>query len=291
MRRVFRFAGFSLLFLMGLVVIAYAVIYLLSNRAVERRYPVPVVTLAVPRDAASIAEGERLATVRGCYLACHGTKGAGSEMLDDFMLGHINAPNLYQAAQKYSDSELAGLIRDGLRPDGQGVLIMPSQTFHGLNDQDLGRIIAFMRTLPASSGPARREQLGPVLRAALAAGKIKTAPEQIAALVPLPPAPGDGAQLGRYIATTSCTECHGNALEGNVNPEFTSPDLHIVRGYSLADFRKLMREGVALGNREVGLMSEIAKLDLSHLTDAEIDSLYSYLHDFGSPASQVAAAH
>jgi cytochrome c553 len=289
MRRVFRFAGFSLLFLVGVVVIAYGVIHLLSNNAIEHRYPVPAVSLVVPGDAASIAEGERLATVRGCYLACHGTKGTGDSMVDSFMLGTVNAPNLYQAAQKYSDSELAALIRFGVRPDGHGVLIMPSQTFHGLNDLDLGRIIAFLRTLPPSSGPARLERLGPVLEVAFAFGKIKTAPEQIAELAPLPPAPTQAAEIGRYVATTSCTECHGNALEGSVNPEFTSPDLHIVRGYSQAEFKKLMREGVALGNRQVGLMSEIAKLDLNQLTDSEIDSLYSYLHEFGGPARLVAA--
>ena len=288
MRRAIRFAGMALLLLLALLLVAYGVIHVLSNRAVQRRYPVPLVTIAVPTDAASIAEGERLATVRGCYLACHGTQGVGDAMLDDFMLGTVNAPNLYQAAQKYSDSELADLIRFGVRPDGQGVLVMPSQTFHGLNDQDLGRIIAFLRSLPASSGPARREQLGPVLEAAFALGKIKTAPEQIKVTMPLPPAPSQAAELGRYVATTSCTECHGNALEGTSNPDFTSPDLHIVRGYSEADFKKLMREGVALGNRQVGLMSVIAKLDLSHLTDAEIDSLYSYLHEFGTTTKATA---
>jgi hypothetical protein len=42
-----------------------------------------------------------------------------------------------------------------------------------------------------------------------------------------------------------------------------------------------MRDGKALGEREVGLMSQIAVLDFSHMTDQEIDGLYAYLHDFG----------
>jgi cytochrome c553 len=284
MRRLLRLAGVSSIVLLALLVVAYGVIYLQSNRVIDRRYPVPRVALVVPSDAASIAEGERLATVRGCYLACHGPKAVGDVLIDSPLLGTINAPNLYQAAHTYSDAELAALIRYGVRPDGHGVLGMPSQTFHGLSDQDLGRIIAFLRSLPPSSGETRRVTLGPVLRIGFVTGRFKSAPAQIAELAPLPPATSTASESGRYLAQTICTECHGNALQGDSNPDFTSPDLRVVAAYGEADFKKLLREGIAIGDRQVGLMSEIAALDLSHLTDAEIDSLYLYLHDL-TPAN------
>jgi cytochrome c553 len=281
MRQVLRLIGISVLLLFGLLVIAYGVIFLKSQAVLERRYPAPRIAIVVPTDAASIAEGQHLATLRGCYLACHGTQGVGDNFIDDPMLGHITAPNLYQAARQYTDPELAALIKDGVRPDGQGVLVMPSQTFHGLSDEDLGRIIAFLRSLPASTGPARRESPGPLVRIGFAIGKFKPAPEMIREAPHLPDAKSEPAQHGRYLAQTICTECHGTGLEGDANPDFTSPDLHVVAGYSQDQFKHLMRDGKALGEREVGLMSQIAVLDFSHMTDQEIDGLYAYLHDFG----------
>jgi len=43
-------------------------------------------------------------------------------------------------------------------------------------------------------------------------------------------------------------------------------------------FTQLMREGVALGGRNLTTMSPWARKLLSHLTDSEIAALYSYLH-------------
>jgi hypothetical protein len=38
-----------------------------------------------------------------------------------------------------------------------------------------------------------------------------------------------------------------------------------------------MRTGKAAGNREVGLMSKVARDDFSHLNDAELRSIHAYL--------------
>jgi hypothetical protein len=45
-----------------------------------------------------------------------------------------------------------------------------------------------------------------------------------------------------------------------------------------------MREGVALGDRNLNTMSPWARQLLSHLTDAEIAALYSYLHTMSEAA-------
>jgi mono/diheme cytochrome c family protein len=282
MRTALRFAVVALLLLFGIVVIAYGVIYWKSAALMTERFPLPLLAIQVPNDPASIEEGQRLATVHGCYRACHAEKAVGDVFIDDPMLGHITAPNLYHAIRQYSDVELARLIRFGVRPDGHGVLIMPSQTFHGLTDQDLGRIIAFLRTLPESDGPGRLEVLGPMARMALATGQFKPAPAMIAEAPVWSETPKPGARLGQYLAQTVCTECHGNRLQGDANPDFKSPDLHIVASYSQADFERLMRTGIALGGRNVGLMSSFAEYDFSQMTDGEIDSLYLYLHELGA---------
>jgi hypothetical protein len=60
-------------------------------------------------------------------------------------------------------------------------------------------------------------------------------------------------------------------------PERSPPDLNVVGAYSRADFRRLMRTGVATGGRQVGLMSEVARGRYAHFTDAEVDAIYDYL--------------
>src|SRR5262249_46401051 len=109
-------------------------------------------------------------------------------------------------------------------------------------------------------------------------GQFKTARQLIDETVPLPDAANADAKQGRYLAQTICSGCHGTSLRGETNPDFTSPDLRIVAAYSPDAFTQLMRTGVALGGREVRVMSEVARVHLSHLTDPEIAALYSYLH-------------
>ena len=55
------------------------------------------------------------------------------------------------------------------------------------------------------------------------------------------------------------------------------PDLNVVAGYDAAQFRTLMKTGRPPSGKDLGLMSEVARNDFSHLTDAEIDALYAYL--------------
>src|SRR6185369_11318779 len=147
MKRVLRWIGFAVAGVAGLAVIAYAVLYVLSEQALNRTYPVPAVTLSIPTDAESIQEGRRLATVRGCLPGCHGKAGEGEVMFDQPIVARVVAPNLTVAAKKFNAAELAGIIRNGVRPDGRSMLVMPSQTYAALTDQDLARIIAFLKTL------------------------------------------------------------------------------------------------------------------------------------------------
>jgi len=280
MKRFLRWIGIVLAGLAGLVLVAYAVIYLISERKLHRVYPIRSVAITAPDDEASVAEGKRLATIRGCVGGCHGKQVEGSVMFDDPMLARLVAPNLTAAVRKYSDAELAVVIRDGLRPDGRSVMAMPAEAYHGLTDADVGRIIAFLKSLPATEGPAAEFTPGPIGRFGLATGEFRVAAQLIADAVPLPAAKGEDAERGRYLARTICVECHGIDLRGDSNPDFTSPDLRVVAGYPPEAFTALLRTGVALGDRELGTMSPWARTHLSHLTDDEIADLYAYLHSY-----------
>jgi len=273
-----RWIGIAVGSLVGLSIAGYAVVYGLSERILRRTYEVPAVVLTIPTDPDSIREGRRLATVRGCFHDCHGTEAEGHVLFDDPMIARIVAPNLTAAVRQYSDAQIAVIVRNGVRPDGRSLLVMPAEAFTGMTDADLGRIIAFLKSLPLVSGSGPSVSVGPLGRLGLVTGKFKTVAQLIADAVPPPEATDQEAQLGRYLARTVCAECHGTSLRGASNPDFTSPDLRVVASYSLEAFTRLLRTGTALGERELGAMSRQARNNLSQLTDSEIAALYSYLH-------------
>ncbi len=158
------------------------------------------------------------------------------------------------------------------------MVVMPSEGFILLTDEDLGRIIAFLKSLPAIEGPGPSFSLGPAGRIGFAVGQFKLVTQLIAETVPPPEATSEEATYGRYLARTSCVQCHGTDLRGTSNPDFTSPDLRVAAAYSPEAFTQLLRTGVAIGGRKLGVMGAWAQSNLSQFTDAEISALYSYLH-------------
>ena len=278
MKRLLRWIGMALGSLVALGIVAYAVVYVLSERILRRTYEVPAVAIAIPTDPASIIEGRRLAIIRGCFGGCHGKQAEGIVMIDEPMIGRVVAPNLTGAVRKYNDAELVGVIRHGVRPGGRSMVVMPAEEFVLLTDEDLGRIIAFLKSLPAVEGPGPSVSLGPLGRIGVAIGQFKTVAQLITETVPPPAATSEEAANGRYIARTSCSQCHGTSLRGASYPDFTSPSLQVVAAYSAESFAQLLRTGVALGGRNLGTMGPWARQHFSYFTDSEIAALYSYLH-------------
>jgi len=278
MKRLLRWTGIAAGILAALIIVAYAIAYIVSERVLRRTYEVPAVAIAIPTDPESISEGRRLATTRGCFNGCHGKNAEGVVMFDEPMIARIVAPNLTTAIRKYSDAQIAVIVRYGVRPDGRSMLVMPAEAFTWMTDADLGRIIAFLKSLPPSTGPGPGISPGPLGRIGLATGKFKTVTQLIADAQPAPEATSAQATFGRYLARTTCAQCHGTNLRGDSTPDFTSPDLRIVAAYSPEAFAELMRTGVPLGGRKLDTMGPWSRQTLSQLTDAEIAALYSYLH-------------
>jgi mono/diheme cytochrome c family protein len=285
MKRLLRWTGIGVGVLVVLVAAAYAVVYVMSERIFARHYDVPAAALTVPSDAASIAEGRRLANLRGC-LDCHGKNGEGRVLFDDPLIARIVAPNLTHAVRKYSDAELVAIIRHGLRPDGRSVAVMPSEEFVVLTDEDTGRIIAYLKSLPAADGPDPEVTLRPLARIGLVLGQYRVTAQIIADTVPPPDTTQPQAAAGRYLARSICAHCHGTDLRGSSNPDFTAPALQIVAAYSPEAFTQFLRTGVALGGRELRVMSAVARKQLPGLSDDEIAALYSYLHAIPYAAQQ-----
>jgi mono/diheme cytochrome c family protein len=272
-----RTAGLAIL---AMAALTCAFFYAASERIVRRTFPAPTHQLIVPTDAASIAEGARLARIRGCNEGCHGKQGiTGRVLWEEPWIGRMVAPNLTEVVRRYSNAELERAIRHGVRRDGRGLFEMPSDMFAHLDDHDLGAIIAFLRSEPRSDGPLASTSFGLLWRWELIAGDPVAAAitAGIDQDIPHPARENhrDALANGRYLAMSTCTECHAQDLTGE--PGY-SPALAIVAAYSPKDFTRLMRTGTALGGREVGEpMLTITRKRTPHFTDAELDDLYRFL--------------
>ena len=260
-------------------------VYVRSERVLKRTYDVPLAPLAVSTDSVSIAEGHRLARVLGCFNGCHGVTVEGSEFFNERGVARLVASNLTQVRHDYTDEQFERLLRRGVLNDGRSVFAMPSDAFSGLSDRDVGRLVAFIRSLPDTDGLERAFEVGPLGRLGLAMGEFRPmAPtlDHDPRAVPTPQA-GDTLELGRYLARVACAECHGLGLNGRD----LAPALTIVAGYSRANFARLLDTGVPADGRDLSLMDDVAPKRFSHLTDEEVEGLYRYL---GTLATQTSPA-
>ena len=275
MRTALKWLGRIVLVVILLLVLVAGVIYALSERALNRTYEIRAEVIAIPTDSTAIAEGERLARIRGCYHGCHGEAAEGGLFVDDPMLGKITASDLTRVVHDLSDVELVRVIRHGVLPDGRSVAVMPSASFYDLTDEDLGAIIAFLRSLPRTDGARRDVRLGPLARFLMARGVFQLGAAEIDHDAPRLD-PGDGSDVivhGRYLAKTVCTECHGIDLSGG----YDTPSLAIAASYTPEEFETLMRTGEPRDRRDLRLMDDMSRKRFSNFTDDEIEAVYAYL--------------
>jgi mono/diheme cytochrome c family protein len=253
-----------------LVVLVFATVYIWSTLILDKTYDIPLSEVHIPHDSASLIEGKRLIRIEHCS-DCHGARLSGG------VIGKFIAPNLTEIIPTYSNGELERLLKYGVKKDGQSVYEMPIFMYHQLQDESFAEIIAYLRTihpLPSTPGIPAKNTYGFLRRLKLIAGSIT--PGMIKPDVPRPYLHYDTSQVafGKYLAMTSCTSCHGENLKGIKG---FSTDLAIVSAYNKENFFRLLRTGVALGDRKLGLMTKIATNNLKYLNDNEINSIYAYL--------------
>jgi cytochrome c553 len=257
----------------GAAGITIAAVFAISEWKLRRQYEAPLVPLrtSAPPD---IAEGGRMALIVGCWNGCHGPRGeGGTEHIDGIL--RQTAPTLSDVLPLYSDDQLARLIRYGVKHDGRSAVGMISYAFWALGDQDLANMIAHLRKNQKFVPPRERTlELTWRARVALVTGTWGVAAERVDRTRPrlgdLPRI--SGIERGRYIATVTCTECHGLDFEGNDLEH--APSLARIAMYSLEQFRQFMRTGKPIGGRDVPNMRWVADAPFS---DAEIDGMYEFL--------------
>lgn len=259
--------------MLALATLALVTIYAGGEWVLNRHYePVPNNVLLSSRPDV-LAKGERLSRLYGCHEACHGKDMEGAVFFDEPWLARLVAPNLTRAAEQYTPVELEAIVRQGILPNGRSVTAMPSASFSYLTDSDLAAILSFIRAYPKND-----QDLGPssyrlMARFGLLAGWFSPAAQTLHEQSG-DTQPADKSSMGRgeYLAMTACSECHGMDLNGDFGP-----DLAVVKAYSPEDFATLMTTGLGIGERELGVMTEVSRGRFVHLTAEETADLFGFL--------------
>lgn len=226
MKKFLKWVGILFAVLIGVLLLALTVIYIQTEARFTRIYETPTDVVAIPTDAESIELGKRIFQYRGCE-GCHGEKLEGKVYLNDPAVGKVISSNLTSGlggvGSAMSDEDWVRSTRYGIRPDGTPILFMPSTEFYYLNDEDLGAVIAYIKSVPAVDNeldPSSVSMTGRVVMTLVPA--ITFIPSELIPLdAPRPAAPEVGITpaYGEYLSL-SCKVCHGLTMSGGVIPGF-----------------------------------------------------------------------
>lgn len=292
MARWLKRIGLVVVAIIVLIVIALAGIWGVSSSAFTKNTDsaIPATAFEAPHDSASIERGRHIATAITKCVDCHTPGLTGQVMIDDPAFGRLVASNLTTGQGgvlgHYDDAHLARAIRDGVAWDGRPLLFMPSEEFSHLSDQDLGDIIAFVRSMAPGDTHWPATRMGPIPRVLFVLGKfpglvpVRTIDHKAS---PTTIMPGLSVEYGQYLATVGgCVGCHGPGLSGGPvpgAPPEIPPAANItptgIGGWSESDFFRALREGKRPDGTAI---NEFMPWRLAgQMTDRETQALWMYL--------------
>ena len=289
MKKVFKWIGIVLGFLIVLVVVFAGVMFFIGNSKLTKIYQVQPATVVIPDNSEAIERGAYL--YAASCAGCHGDDLGGKAILDDPAIGYLPAPNLTTGQSgvslNFSDADFVGAIRHGVNPEGQGLLIMPAKAYWHFSEEDLGAIIAYVKSAKPVDNDPGKKALSPLGKIMLATGAFGDA---IAAEVldhdaPLPVAPerSPTAAYGEYMINTGdCAACHGADLAGSQSPEPGAPfSSNLTPGgvlaiWTAADFIETIRTGITPYGRQLN-GNFMPYEDYGRLTDEDLTAMFLYL--------------
>jgi mono/diheme cytochrome c family protein len=214
--------------LAGLLVaaaLAMVVVYVVTNRHLNKTYRVEVPHIVTSDDSVTLARGRHVAEIRGCT-QCHNPDLGGHVVIDAMpLLGRIMSANLTSgrngvAAQYKSNEDWVRAIRDGVRPDGKPLVFMPSYEYRSIGPADLGALVSYLKSAKPVASPPLKETIGPLARVLYLLGRFPLIPAEMINHTDrtfTEPQPGETVAYGRYLAGP-CAGCHGRHFSGGKVP-------------------------------------------------------------------------
>jgi cytochrome c553 len=249
-----------------------------------RSAPIPDVTVAATSE--QIQRGEYLAN--SFCTSCHSPNGelpliGGPDLAKDIPIpiGSFVAANLTPGGslKDWSDGEIFRALRNGIDPQGRGLVLMSNNRVRNLSDEDMQALIAYLRSQPAVENatpnpPDKLSMLGIVM---LGAGQLPEGLPPVSGVITAPPR-GATLEYGRYIASyQDCRDCHGEELTGGVKGQLApiGPNLRVVRGWTQDQFITTLRTGTDPGGHQ--LNPQMPWQAISRMDDTDLSALYKYL--------------
>lgn len=248
--------------------------------------PQPV---AIPTDSASIERGRILSV--DCR-SCHGVDLGGNVFFDDPNIGVLPASNLTRAigseTEEYTDLDFVRAIRHGLNKSGNKLMVMPSASLSHMSDQDLGCLIAFIKSLPKVERKFEKRKFTYMSQAMAGAGLFgdlyhyDIIDHENAKNIPSFKV-GNSIEYGSYLINIKgCNDCHKKDLRGGKSPDPASPTVPDISNngsvgkWTLEQFTSIFRTGTTPEGKVLdGKFMPFA--GLSAHSDEEIEAVYNYI--------------
>ncbi len=290
MKKVLKWVGIGLGSLIGLLLVAGVGMYLAGNARLTKKYDFPPSNITIPTDAASIEFGKHRAEVlcQGCHMPDMSGK---VNFFDGGPLGTLDSANVTTGeggvGREYtSDEDYVRAVRHGIDPQGKPIFMPAVMSTSNLSDEDLGAIIAYIKSLPPVDHKLEGQKFSPLAKILLTAGVLGKLPVEVVShdVHVTAPARGVTPEYGEYMVNTNdCHLCHGEQLNGgkHANPtiKVISPNLTPggeLAGWTEEDFVNTIRTGKTPGGHELN-DDLMPWKSYSNMSDDELKAIFKYL--------------
>ena len=289
MKKVLKWTAYILGSLILIVLLASLFFSSKFNKEFEKVIALEPQPVAIPTDSVSIERGRILSV--DCR-SCHGVDLGGNVFFDDPSIGVLPASNLTRSegseTQEYTDLDFVRAIRHGLNKSGNKLMVMPSASLSHMSDQDLGCLIAFIKSLPKVERTFEKRKFTYLSQAMAGAGLFgdlyhyDIIDHENAKNIPAPTV-GNSVEYGSYlIKIKGCSECHQKDLKGGNSPDPVSPPVPDISNsgsvgkWTLEQFTSVFRTGTTPEGKVLdGKFMPFA--GLSAHSDEEIEAVYNYI--------------
>jgi mono/diheme cytochrome c family protein len=284
MKRLLKWTGYLVVALVLVIAVFVAYVYVASNRLMARTYTVQPPQVPIPTDAASVARGKYLAEKVALCTECHAPDLGGKVVEDNVPLGRLVATNLTRGRgglpADYSDADFVRALTHGVKRDGRSVIFMPSADYV-FTPEDLGAVIAYVKSVPPVDRTVPEMSVGPMARALglfvgfplAPASMIDHGQPRLAAR----PNPDDAAAMGKYLVSSGgCYGCHGPQLAGGVGPPPGGANITPVGigSWSERDFVTALRTHRRPNGSAI---DEAMPRAYGEMSDGDLSRIYAYL--------------